>query len=410
MRFTNLVATLGALALIAMPLQAQTITNETIDKFIAGRSAEGPELAKVSSQTKELDKKIKDWRECYGQLREIGQVTGTSPSGFKMKAITRAKCGATDEGGFIEERQKLLDSPESVGARAAGMSQEEYAHRKEQFTAFLGGDRNFPDGEIKVMTARASDLSNALGIAYARAGGGGRSGGGVGGMIGNAIGSAVASQMRMFTPDMTWAYVTYLNGILYMSGATMFETDYKAGEWTTWDIKDASQPDQKMTLERAMIRRDPDKSEWWRTKTISVTPEQADTIILETQMKPVDRDGLTMQVVRMRGKFPGDSAGKELMVPENMHTVSPQAFGRKPTPESIAGATIGTESIKAGNATYSAKHVQFGSGGGNMDWWIADRVPGGLVRVTSTANGKDAMWTMELTGTGKGAKSELGMK
>jgi hypothetical protein len=214
----------------------------------------------------------------------------------------------------------------------------------------------------------------------------------------------------MFTPDMTWAYVTYLNGILYMSGATMFETDYKAGEWTTWDIKDGSQPDQKMTLERAMIRRDPDKSEWWRTKTISIGPEQADTIILETQMKPVDADGLTMQVVRMRGKFPGDSAGKELMVPENMHTVSPQAFGRKPTPESIAGATIGTESIKAGSTSYSARHVRFGSGGGDMDWWITDKVPGGLVRVTSTANGKDAMWTMELTGTGKGAKSELGMK
>jgi hypothetical protein len=165
-----------------------------------------------------------------------------------------------------------------------------------------------------------------------------------------------------------------------------------------------------MVLERAMIRRDADKSEWWRTKTISVSAEGADTITLETQLKPQDADGLTMTVVRMRGKFPGDSVGKELMVPENMHTIRPSAFGRKPTPESMAGATIGTEVVKAGGTSYSARHVRFGSGGGDMDWWVSDKAPGGLVRVSSTANGKENMWTMELTGSGKGAKSELGMK
>jgi len=412
MRLSHLARALCALAVIALPLQAQTITNESIDHFIAGRNAEGPELAKVADQTKELDRKIKDFRDCFNGLRELGQVTGTSASGFKAKAITRAKCGATSEDGFIEDRQKLLDHPEEVGAAAAGMSKEDYAHFKERAIGFLGGDRNFAEGELKALTARATDLSNALGVAYARAGGRETrsSGGGISGMVGNAMAGAVASQMRMFTPDMTWAYVTYLNGILYMSGATMFETDYKPGEWTSWTIKDASQPDQSMVLERAMIRRDADKSEWWRTKTISVTPEKADTIILETQMKPMDADGLTMTVVRMRGKFPGDSAGKELMVPENMHTISPAAFGRKPTPESIAGATVGTESIKVGNTTYVAKHVRFGSGGGDMDWWLSDKAPGGLVKVTSTANGKDNMWTMEMTGSGKGAKSELGMK
>ncbi len=411
MKLHSLVPTLCALVLIAMPLQAQTITNESIDKFIAGRNAEGPELAKVSAQVKELDKKIKDFRECFAQLRELGQVTGTSASGFRAKAITRAKCGATSEDGFIEERQKLLENPEAAGARAAGMDQGEYQHIKEVATMFLGGSRDFPEGELKVLTARAADLSNALGIAYVRGENSGRGRSrGVGGMIGNAMGNAMAAQIRMYTPDMTWAYVTYLNGILYMSGATMFETDYKPGEWTSWTVKDQSQPDQTMVLERALLRRDADKSEWWRTKTIAITPEKADTIILETQMKPMDADGLTMTVVRMRGKFPGDSAGKELMVPENMHTIRPQAFGSKPTPESIAGATVGTETVKVGGATYTAKHVRFGSGGGDMDWWISDKAPGGLVRVTSTANGKDNMWTMEMTGSGKGAKSELGMK
>ncbi|MDB4898511.1 MAG: hypothetical protein JWN53_319, partial [Gemmatimonadetes bacterium] len=354
--------------LLAAPLRAQQITVESIDHFIAGKNAEKPSMQKVSAQVKELDKKIADWRKCYAELRDAGQVVGMSPSGFKAKAVTRAKCGATDPDGWVEERGRLLVDPELVGARAAGMEPGDYSHFKERVVAYLGGDRHFADAALKALNARATDLSNAMDMAIEQAdnGGGSRAGGGIGGMIGNALGA----QMRMFTPDMTWAYVGYLNGILYMSGATMFETDYKAGEWTKWEIKDASQSEQHMVLERAMIRRDPDKSEWWRTKTISVTPQSADTIILETQMKPMDADGLTMQVVRMRGKFPGDTAGKELMVPDNMHTLSAAAFARKPTKESIAGATIGTESIKAGNTTYTTKHVRFGSGGGDMDWWL----------------------------------------
>jgi hypothetical protein len=392
----------------AVPLRAQEITTESVDRFITGKRAEKPELQKVSAQVKELDKKIADWRKCYAELREAGQVVGMSPSGFKAKAVTRAKCGATDPDGWVEERGKLLEDPEAVGARAAKMERDEYSQFKERVTAYLGGDRNFADGALKALNTRATDLSNVMDMALAKAdnGGGSRGGGGGGGMIGNALGA----QMRMFTPDMTWAYVTYLNGMLYMSGATMFESDYKSGEWTKWEIKDAAQPDQHMVLERAMIRRDPDRSEWWRTKTISVTPQSADTIILETQLKPLDADGMTQQVVRMRGKFPGDSVGKELMVPENMSTLSAQAFGRKPTKESIAGATIGTESIKVGKTTYSAKHVRFGSGGGDMDWWLSDRAPGGLVRVQSTASGQEGKWTMDLVGSGTGAKSELGMK
>ena len=392
----------------AAPLRAQEITTESVDRFITGKRAEKPELQKVSAQVKELDKKIADWRKCYAELREAGQVVGMSPSGFKAKAVTRAKCGATDPDGWVEERGKLLEDPEAVGARTAKMERDEYSQFKERVTAYLGGERNFGADALKALNARAADLSNAMGLALEKPdnGGGSRGGSGVGGMIGNAIGA----QMRMFTPDMTWAYVTYLNGILYMSGATMFETDYKSGEWTKWEIKDASQPDQHMVLERAMIRRDPDKSEWWRTKTISVTPERADTIILETQLKPLDADGMTQRVVRMRGKFPGDSAGKELMVPEGSNTLSAQPWGRKPTKESIAGATVGTESIRVGTTTYSAKHVKFGSGGGDMDWWLSDRAPGGLVRVQSTANGQEGKWTMDLVGTGTGAKSELGMK
>jgi hypothetical protein len=411
MRRTSLLAAACSVLLASAPLGAQDLSNDLIDRFLAGRAAEKPELAKVGTQLDDLDGKIKKFRECFQNLRDAGQVVGGRAAGFAAKALTRAKCGATSEDGLVEDRAKLLAQPEKVGASAAKMDVRQYVHLKEVFSEYLGGSRNFSEGDLKLLAARATDLSNGMGLALVRPASGGNSrSGGVGSGFANALGGAVNARMRMFTPDMTWAYVMYLDGILYMSGATMFESDYKAGEWTKWDINDESQPDQHMVLERAMIRRDADRSEWWRTKTINVSSQSADTIVLETQMKPVDADGLTMQVVRMRGKFPGDSSGKELMVPENMQTVSSGAWTRKPTPESVAGATVGTEPVKVGATTYSAKHVRFGSGGGDMDWWLADKAPGGIVRVQSTANGKESKWTMALTSAGTGAKSELGMK
>lgn len=409
MRLRHLVFAASAILLAAVPVRAQTITAESIDRFLAGRAAEKPELDKVGEKSRELQKQIKEWNKCWADLREIGQVVGMRPDGFKAKALARAKCGATSPDGWQDELNDLYKQPEETGASAAKMNRGEYAQMKERVTAYLGGARNFADGELKALNARAADLSNAMGLAIVKPGASGRvagGGGGINGMIGNAI----AGSIRMYTPDMTWAYMAYMNGLLYMSGATMFETDYQPGAWTQWKIEDSSRPDEHTILERALLRRDPDKSELWRTKTITVGPEQADTIIMEQLMKPLDPQGVTMKIVRMRAKFPGDSAGKELMVPENMNTLSPQAFGQKPTPESVEGATVGTDRISAAGQTYTAKHVQFGSGTGSMDWWMSDKVPGGLVKIQSTTRGEEGKWTMTLNGTGSGARSELGFK
>ena len=196
---------------------------------------------------------------------------------------------------------------------------------------------------------------------------------------------------------------------MYMSGATMFEVPYTPGQWTTWEIADASEPDQKLVLERALLSREADKSEWWRIKTIMASPDATDTITIESQFKPMDKAGIMMQVVRMRGRMPGDTEGKELIVPQQFSMLGAAAFPFKPTPESVAGATVGTESISAGSGTFSAKHVKFGAGGGSMEWWIAADAPGGVVHVQFTGNDADQKWTMQMTGSGSGAKSELGV-
>src|SRR5688572_7117338 len=398
-------ALLTAVATGSALAQSTTITDDIINLFLKGRAAEKPELEKVATQLDEIDQKLEKFRECYKLIAEADNATGKKLGGLAGKAMLKAKCGATGDDGFLKDKAKLLESPEKVAAAAAGMPVKNYSKLKELFTLYLGGSRNFAEGELKALAARATDLSNSLGLALARAESGGASGGGVGGRVANAMGL----NMRAFTPDMTWAYVGYLWGLMYMSGATMFEKPYQPGQWTRWEIIDTSDKDSKMVLERALISREADKSEWWRIKTVSTSGESADTIILESQFKPLDDQGLAMNVVRMRGKLPGDTEGKELMVPQNLSMLSMSAFPMKPTAESVAGATVGTESIRAGSTSYSAKHVKFGSAGGSMNWWLADNAPGGVVKVEFIGQ-DNQKWTMSMVGSGSGAKSELGVK
>jgi hypothetical protein len=404
----TLAATILTVAL-ATPAAAQvTISEGIIDQFLNGRQVEAAELDKVADKLEEMDEKIRKFREC-AELVQAGRAVagGGAAGGLAARAAMRARCGATSVDGMLDERKKLLQSPEAVGAQASGLRPRDYASVKELAIIYLMGGRAFRDAELAVLSARANDLAGAMRIALVapnRGGAAADGGGGIGGRIGNAIGA----RMQAFTPDMTWAYVGYLWGLMYMSGATMFEQPYESGQWTRWEIVDSSQDD-KLTLERALLSRDAEGNEWWRIKTITGDAAAADTITIESLFKPMDEERLTMQVVRMRGRMPGDTEGKELMVPQHLAMLSPgMMFPFRPTPESIAGATVGTETFRLSTGSYSARHVRFGSGGGTTEWWLADNAPGGIVKVQFSGSQQAEKWTMAMIGAGTGAKSELG--
>jgi hypothetical protein len=400
---------------LAAPAAAQvTITEPLLDQFLRGREAEQAELEKVTVQLAELDEKIAKFNECAQLVRDgSGVVGGGAAGGLAARAALRTRCGAMNADGMMNDRKKLLEGPLARGASASGLSARDYAMVKELVVIYLQGSRAFREAELEALAARVQDLSGALRMAAVTAsqqqtGGGG--GGGIGGRIGGAIGGAAGARLQAFTPDMTWAYVSYLWGIMFMSGATLFEQPYESGQWTQWEIVDSSGDGEKMMLERALIAREDDGSEWWRIKTISIDGASADTIVLETLFKPLDEDRLTMQVVRMRGRMPGETEGQELMVPQHLGMLSPGAlFPFKPTPESIAGATVGTETIRLSTGSYSARRVKFGSGGGSTEWWLANDAPGGVVRVQHSAPDRGG-WTMAMTGAGTGARSELGIR
>jgi hypothetical protein len=204
----------------------------------------------------------------------------------------------------------------------------------------------------------------------------------------------------IMTPDLTNFYVSYLFSMAFHSGSyAMEQTAYAPGEWTRWRIVDGEEGSAEM--ERAFIARTGDGSEWWRVKYSTTSDGETSVMVLEGLFSN-DKT----QLVRLRTLMPGATEPAELPVREG-------AFGYvAPIPltaESMEGAKVGVERVVVPAGTFSTNHLRYGAlGGGNLDWWLTDSVPGGMVKYSVHGEGETPA-IVELTSFGKGAKSELGV-
>ena len=175
-------------------------------------------------------------------------------------------------------------------------------------------------------------------------------------------------------------------------GMWLGQTGYKQGEWTKFEM--SSEGDSKpVVLERAFLKRLGNGDEWWRTSWEA----DGESWIYEALISK--KDGT---LLRLRAR---DTDGNEGEVP-----VSNQQIYNEPqevSAESIKGATIGTETITVPAGTFTAKHVRFiNQGQGNVDWWLNDTVPGGVVKYEMSENGT-VKWKSELKAKGGNATTIL---
>lgn len=237
----------------------------------------------------------------------------------------------------------------------------------------------------------------------------------IGQRIGDAAGASLAARLpQTWTPDLTMVYVSWVFGVAFHSGSYAVEPKpYEPGEWTRWRLSEDEGEEGEGTMERAFLGRVDDDAEWWRVRLVNQEEvdgrEVLDTLLLEGLFSSD-----ASRLIRLRGKFPGEDEPKELPVQEG-------TFGYvKPVelaPESIEGATVGTVRLQVPAGTFQARHVRYGGpGGGTLEWWLADEVPGGVVKYRTTVAGPDPQaeqdadsWTARLDGHGTGAQSELGV-
>jgi hypothetical protein len=397
----------------ATPAMAQEpVTEDLATRLIAALKAEKAESDKLGSQLTDIDEKIRKFNDCKTLFEAAGSETGKL-GGIAAKMAMKAKCGATSADGFYKDKQKLMEGPQKAALAILKMKAGPYGQLKERIGGFLSGTSNaFSSTEVAILNKYKSDFSSLM-PSFMVASAPSRSSGG------NSRG--MRSMNNWSSPDYAWQYIGSMFNVMYMSGAPMFEKPYQPGEWTRWQLtqSDAQYDDtpvqpEKTVFERAFLSKTADGNEWWRTTQIDFYDDngtqKADTVILEALYKPENE--YIKQLVRMRGRFPGQSEPQEMMVPQGFGMLSSlSAFGMKPTEESVKGATVGTETI----GKFSARHVKFGGGNGAAEWWLADDAPGGWVRFQHIdTNDKDARkpasYVMELVDYGKGAKSILGVQ
>lgn len=230
-------------------------------------------------------------------------------------------------------------------------------------------------------------------------------------VVGERIGEAAGAMIVARFPD-TWTtqwtnlYTGYLFNIAFGAGNySVTEDAYAPGEYTRWQMLENDEPTGAY-IRRAFLARTDEGNEWWH-----VTYENAETdeaIILEGLFSPNQEE-----LLRLRGQFPGEEA-KEMPVEEGTYGYTQP---RTLSPESIEGATVGTETISVPAGSFEAQHVRYGTPGATLEWWMDDDVPGALVKYLRRADsGSDdaerstpASWVVELESYGDDAESELGV-
>ena len=171
--------------------------------------------------------------------------------------------------------------------------------------------------------------------------------------------------------------VNYAPVVFYYAFSTggywIWLENLKPGDWVKFDIKTGEPSSPNMTIEKAFLKVVEDGKQWWRvTYTADV-----DTLIYEVLFSPD-----MSSILRVRAKATGDTAPSELPVTENMGYAQPL----KLTKESIEGATVGFEQVTVPAGTFTARHVKYGvpGGGGTLEWWLVEDVPGGVIKYRIT--------------------------
>ena len=414
-RIVRMVAVLGLLWSPSVgSTQESPLTTEILDRFVTAHDRERELLAEAQPKLAEIDERVRKFRECKTAFEAAGSMSGSRLGGLAARAGIRARCGANSEADIVKERKQVTDKATSDAATASGFTVVSYTRLRTRLERiYANGDRaGLSAPEIEAVESREPRFANIFGVGVTSADA--RAVADALNSIGVTMGrpSGARAMPGQWTADASWAYVNYMFVMLYGAGANVVDTPYAPGQWTRWHIQAEDQEDRQM-IERAFLGSTPDGGEWWRLKSITTSREGnrevADTIVFEGLFKPV-ADG-TQQVVRMRRKMPGDREPSEMLIPQDRSKVNTWGmFESRPTPESLEGATMGTETIRTPAGSFTAKRVRFGNPGGQREWWTSNQVPGGWVkyRVTESEGGEE--FVMELVAHGTGAKSELGVR
>jgi len=229
----------------------------------------------------------------------------------------------------------------------------------------------------------------------------------VGQQVGESVGTAMAgyadASLRGLSPALMQLYVSSIFSSVFYAGGYSFEyySPFKPGEWTKWKATGMDEGDQ---FQKAFLKKEDDGREWWQVVASGIRDGKPEEVVLEALFSAPDEAGLR-KLLRLRSLFPGDKEPAEVPVQENT-----AAWYHEPirlTKESLEAATKGTESVATPAGTFMAQHVVYRDAYGIGEWWLSDRVPGGLIKYQVTPSQEQEKYMVEITAYGTDAKSRL---
>lgn len=189
--------------------------------------------------------------------------------------------------------------------------------------------------------------------------------------------------------------------LFYQGGYDLATEGFDPGEYVQWQASGVGDGD---WLEKALLRRRDDGSEWWRVASHSGDG----TIIMEALFAPAGSDG-SRQIRRMRVKWP-DKEPQEVPITEEESSRWVLHGQRTLTEESYAGLKVGVEDVSVPAGSFTTDHLRTGhpGRGGTVHWWVSEQIPGGVVKFRW--EGEDDKQILALKDFGDGAtESKLGV-
>ncbi|MDQ2070880.1 hypothetical protein [Natronospira bacteriovora] len=224
--------------------------------------------------------------------------------------------------------------------------------------------------------------------------------------VGRAVGEAI---VRHYTPQfMSW-YASYLSQLAFHAQGYTVESEtrgYQSGEYSEWQVRDAHGDAPMSRMRRAYLGNDANGNERWQVVYHDAAGD--DTIIMETVFTP-GRE----QALRIFARFPDDKEVHEIEATDRTF-----AAPTKLKLSEVEGARESRERISVPAGDFEAHRISVGEEDWQQDWWLNDRVPGGVVRYGWQSRGGDEApeqaegiatdaYILELTDFGTGARSRL---
>jgi hypothetical protein len=196
-----------------------------------------------------------------------------------------------------------------------------------------------------------------------------------------------------------YEFNAFYSGMWNMGWLGYKESTYKVGQGTIWKFASSGNgSDDAVTFERALLKVNADSSQWWRFKL--------DTSERSTLYEFLVNADTKVQKVRFKDPETG-------MIEEFVPSSTGPSGGPTATPKSqaeMAEYRVDRKTVKVQAGSFMADHYLYPDeqGNGNTESWVAQSVPGSILKSVYTRSKDKQTSTVELIQIETGVTTVLG--